>query len=318
MSITWVKEKKRWRFEFVRVIGGERHRTSRILPAGWSRTQADAYDRKETARIYAIATGIEHERPLIADAVKLYLDHVIPHQKDGKKAAQTLALLLPEYQDKYLDQLADVCQGYIKTNTGQLKPATIRNRLAYLRAACRYAFTHHNLGEHDPAERVVLPTPNNARQFFPTRRQLLQAMRKCRNRESRAVLALAFYTGMRWKSEILVARLDGDILTATDTKNGKPHSVPVHGKALVYARKLPLKLKSWSLYKYIKEALVAVGLGHFTMHDQRHGTASTLINAGATLSEVGAFLNHSSAQATARYSHLVMSTKRNMLKRLAG
>lgn len=317
MSVRWIKEKKRWRFEFVRVIDGKRHRASRYLPAGWSRTQADAYDRKETAHLYAVATGVERDRPLIAQAVKIYLENVVPHQKDGKKTAQCLALLLPEYENRHLDELAEVCQEYIKGNTGTLKPATIRNRLAYLTAACRYAFKHHNLGEHDPGERVVLPRPNNARNFFPTRKQMLQIMRACRHPDSRAALSLAFYTGMRWQSEILPATLVDDMLVVPDTKNTKAHAVPVHPKAMVYARRLPLSLKSWSIYKYIKEAMKKVGLGHLTMHDQRHGTASTLINAGATLSEVGAFLNHSSPQATARYAHLVMKTKRDMLKRLA-
>ena len=317
MPIRWITEKKRWRYEFIRVIKGQRHRASRLLPSGWSRAQADAYDRQESGRLYALASGIEKDRPLISDAVRLYLDHAVPHQKDGKKSAQSLAVLIPDFSGRYLEDLPEVCQEYIKSNTGKLKPATIRNRLAYLRAACKYAFKNHHLGEHDPAERVVLPKANNARNNFPTRKQLLQSMRACRNKESRAALALAFYTGMRWQSEILVATLVDDLLIVPDTKNTKGHAVPVHPKAMIYARKLPLKLKPWSLYKYIKEAFAKCGLGHLTMHDQRHGTASTLINAGATLSEVGAFLNHTSPQATARYAHLVMDTKRGLLRKLA-
>lgn len=317
MSVTWVKDKKRWRFDFSRIINGERHRASRLLPKGWSRAQADAYDRKETARLYAVACGIEHDRPLIEEAVKLYLDYKIPQQKDGKKAAQTLALLYVYYRGKFLDQLAEVSREYQKDNIKKLAPATIRNRLAYLMSACRYAFKEHDLGEHDPGERVSLPKPNNAREFYPTRRDLVKAMRACRHRDSRAIMALAWYTGRRWQSEILPATFDGEKLSIRDTKNGKPHVTPVHGKAMVYARRLPVKLKPWSIYKYVKEAFVATGVGHLTLHDQRHGTASALINEGATLSEVGGFLNHTSPQATARYAHLVMETKRAMLRKLA-
>ena len=79
-----------------------------------------------------------------------------------------------------------------------------------------------------------------------------------------------------------------------------------------------MSLKSWSLYKYFKEAAAKVKLVHLTMHDMRHGTASTLINAGATLAEVGAFLGHGSPQATYRYAHLVQETKRRMMGKLAG
>lgn len=317
MSISWITEKKRWRFEFCRIVGGQRHRTTRILPKGWSRHQAETFDQQETARLYAIATGVERERPLIDAAVKLYLDHQIPHQKDGKKAAQTLALLFDDYNGRYLDELSDICVEYIQNNPA-LARATVRNRLAYLRAACRYAFRYHKLGDHDPAERVVLPTPNNARNSFPSRADALKIMRKCgKHRDARAVLALAFYSGMRWRAELLVAKFDGDTLWVGDTKNDKAHAVPLHPKAHVYARRLPLKLKERAIYGHFKAAAIAAGLPSFTMHDQRHGTASTLINAGATLSEVGAFLNHSSPQATARYAHLVMATKRAMLKKLA-
>lgn len=313
MSVSWVKDKKRWRFHFVRVINGERYQATKLLPQGWSRAQADKYDREEVARLYATATGIQRDEPLIDDAVRLYLENVIPHQKDGHKAAQTLGLLYPDYTGRKLSDLATVAQEYRRGAMG-LKPATVRNRLAYLRAACRYAFKEHKLGDHLP--HLVTPKVSNQRHEFPTRKQTIQIMRACKNRESRAVIALAFYSGMRWQTEILPAKFDGESLSVPDTKNDRPHSVPLHPKAWVYARKLPLKLKPWSLYKYYKEAAKSVGLGHLTMHDQRHGTASTLINAGATLSEVGAFLGHTSPQATARYAHLTQDTKRKMMAKL--
>lgn len=314
MSVHWDKEKKRWRFRFVRVIHGQRHQASKLLPQGWSRTQADAYDRQEIARLYAVASGIQRDEPLIDDAVRLYLDHVIPHQKDGKKAAQTLAILYPDFTGRPLSDLAKVAQEYRKANT-TLQPATIRNRLSYLRAACRYAFKEHELGDTLP--HLVTPKVSNQRSNFPTRKDALKIMRQCRNRESRAVVAIAFYSGMRWQTEILRSKFDGDCLSVPDTKTGKPHTVPLHPKAWVYARRLPMKLKPWSLYKYFKAAADKAGLFHLTMHDMRHGTASTLINAGATLSEVGAFLGHGSPQATARYAHLTQDTKRRMLKKLA-
>ena len=123
---------------------------------------------------------------------------------------------------------------------------------------------------------------------------------------------------MRWQTEVLKSTFDGDSLSVGDTKGGKPHSVPLHPKAWVYARKLPMSLKPWSLYKYFKQAAEKAGLGHLTMHDMRHGTASTLINAGATLAEVGNFLGHTSPQATARYAHLTKESKTRMMGKLTG
>ena len=41
-----------------RRIEGQRIRRRQLLPAGWTRAQADAFDRKEGAALYALAAGI--------------------------------------------------------------------------------------------------------------------------------------------------------------------------------------------------------------------------------------------------------------------
>lgn len=76
MPIRWDKRNKRWRYEFDRYIAGQRCRASRLLPAGWSQTQADAFDRTESARLYGLAAGVggaEQVDPTIDAAVVLYL-----------------------------------------------------------------------------------------------------------------------------------------------------------------------------------------------------------------------------------------------------
>src|SRR5437879_639576 len=80
------KSKGRWRFTFNRVIAGKRTRATKLLPKGWSRTQAEKYDREETARLYAVAAGLERPEASIGAAVALYLDHRIPNLRNGKKA----------------------------------------------------------------------------------------------------------------------------------------------------------------------------------------------------------------------------------------
>lgn len=68
MSIRWDTRNKRWRYEFDRYIQGRRHRLSRLLPRGWSQAQADAYDRTEGARLYALARLGEILRVSVDDA----------------------------------------------------------------------------------------------------------------------------------------------------------------------------------------------------------------------------------------------------------
>lgn len=49
MPINAIKDRRgrqRFQFEFDRWIGGERARKRKLLPAGWTRAQADAFDRQ--------------------------------------------------------------------------------------------------------------------------------------------------------------------------------------------------------------------------------------------------------------------------------
>ena len=96
MSIHWDTRNKRWRFQFDRWIEGRRHRASRLLPSGWNQAQADAFDGRETARLYAVATGIQAADPLIDDAVALYLRDK-RHLKSIKSAAENLAAIAWAY-----------------------------------------------------------------------------------------------------------------------------------------------------------------------------------------------------------------------------
>lgn len=55
-------------FEFDRRI-----RARKRLPKTWTQAQADAFDRKESARLYALASGAEGPDALIEDAVAHYV-----------------------------------------------------------------------------------------------------------------------------------------------------------------------------------------------------------------------------------------------------
>ncbi len=87
MSIYRDKRTGRWRFDFDHIIQGRgRVRKRRLLPAGWTRAQAEAYDRKESAALHAIATGIASPRAYIDHAVTRYAAERVPHLKAGANA----------------------------------------------------------------------------------------------------------------------------------------------------------------------------------------------------------------------------------------
>ena len=142
MSIRWDTRNKRWRYEFDRYIQGRRHRLSRLLPRGWSQAQADAYDRTEGARLYALASGIQRADPLIDEAVAHYLRDKKASLKSFKATAENLAALAWAYMGRPLSDLPAVARDVAQRTGGvrqgvTLSPATIRNRLACLKAACK-------------------------------------------------------------------------------------------------------------------------------------------------------------------------------------
>lgn len=316
MPINRVKDRQgrpRFEFEFSRRLGGRRVRTRKLLPPTWTRAQADAFDRQESARLYAQASGIERPRHTIGQAVARYLDERAPGLKHGKGVAQELRLMLPWYTGRPLEELPEACAAYLAEHRATLAPATIRNRLRYLTAACRWAWRHHGMGEHDPAARVVMPAVANERQVYLDRRQMLTLARACRSWEVRALIRIAFYSGMRL-GEILAAEIDGDAWLLRDTKNGEPRIVPMHPRCRAYAD------YAWPsrflVHHHFVQARTAAGMPWLRFHDLRHSAASAMLNAGVPLYTVGAVLGHKSAASTKRYSHHATASLRAAIGRI--
>lgn len=297
-----------YRFEFNRLIpGAGRVRARKRLPKSWTQAQADAFDRQESARLYALATGVERPAAAIDDAVALYLRERGPDLKVGKRIAQDLALIYWAYKGQPLDKLAEVCTK-IRSKSGDLAPATIRNRIRYLTSACRYAWKHHGLCEHDPAARVIVPKVDNERQVYVDRRAVLTICRATQCRETRAFIRIAFYSGMR-QAEIFRAEIVNGCFVLTDTKNGHPRTVPIHPRIAATVRgRLPFLAVPSTLVKRWMRARTAAGFPDVWFHSLRHSTASALINEGVDLTTIGAVLGHKSAQSTRRYSHLATDT----------
>lgn len=300
MSIYRDKKSGQWRFDFDRRINGQRLRRRQLLPEGWTRAQADAFDRKESAALYAIATGIARPRWTIDEAVERYLKERVPELKHSIKLRRELDATVDWYTGRAIEELPAVCTEYATDQLGALAPATIKNRIAYLRAACRYAWKRHGMGDSDPGARVVAPTVRNARTEAPTRAQMVALARACRDPGTRALIRVAFYSGLRLSEQYSAERLPG-LFVLRDTKNGAPRIVPIHPKAASAAR-VPLTPRTQIDYWW-RLARAAAGLEQFTIHDLRHGAASAMINAGEDLATVGAVLGHKSAASTKRYSH---------------
>jgi len=311
MSIRWDTRNKRWRFEFDRVIEGRRQRTSRLLPQGWTQAQADAFDRKESGRLYAVGTGIQPADPLIDDAVLHYLRDK-SHLKSFVSARENLGQIAWAYSGKPFSALPQVAKLISDTREGVragviLKPATIKNRLALLKAACRWGWKKHAMCQSDPTGRMQLPEVRNERHVYASRKQMLQLARAADRPDVRALIRTAFYTGMRL-GELMRVEVSGGALHLSDTKNGDRRSIPAHPRIATCLRYLPLAAGKRTLQAGYARARRAVGLGHVRIHDLRHSAASEMVNAGVGLFTVGAVLGHKDARSTKRYSHLTSDT----------
>jgi integrase len=302
MSIYRHKPSGRWMFEFDRHIEGHgRVRKRRLLPAGWTRAQADAYDRKEGAALYAIATGVAKPRHTVDQAVARYLKERAPALKSGANVRAELEQMRDWWTGRAIEDLPEIAAEYLEDQDGALAPATIKNRLAYLRAACRYAWKRYGMADGDPGARVVMPTVNNQRQVYATREQMLQLARACPHRPTRALVRIAYYSGMRL-GEILAARVIDGCFVLPDSKNGDPVRIPVHRKIrCLLGYEWPSR---FVIGYHFRAARARVALDHMRFHDLRHSTASDLLSQGTSLAVVGKVLRHRSPASTQRYAHL--------------
>lgn len=194
MSAYFDERNNRWRFSFNQVIDGQRIRVTKLLPKAWNRGQAKAFDQSETARLYGAATGAIKHRYFIGDAVVAYCQHKCPNLKTGEEIEKELARIHGHYDGRYIDELAAVARDYIEAESDRVLPGTIRNRLAYLRAACRYAKKYHGMGD---VPDIALPPVRNERKEYVSRAEMIRIARQCKDRHARAIIRLAFYSGMR-------------------------------------------------------------------------------------------------------------------------
>ena len=225
--------------------------------------------------------------------------------KSHRDAVQHLAAIAWAYAGRPMSALPEVAREVI--DKAETAPATVRNRLALLKAAARWGWRKHGLVEGDPTARMVLPEVRNERHVYITRRDMLRACRACDHWQAQIAIRVSFYSGMRLGELYAVEPGDGVLLLA-DSKNGDRRAVPVHPRIAHLVRHLPLTAPMISVQRAWQRARARVGLEHVHLHDLRHSAASEMVNAGVPLYTVGKVLGHRDSKSTARYAHLTADT----------
>jgi site-specific recombinase XerD len=300
MSIYRDRSSGRWRFDFDVRVHGQRIRRRQLLPAGWTRAEADAFDRKESNALSALAHGIAKPRHTVGQAVACYLKERAPTLKAGDGAAREIECMRDWWEGRAVEELPTICAEYAADQHGALAPATVKNRISYLRAACRWAWKRHGMGDSDPGARVVAPTVRNARDVTVSRLEMVSLARACRHRGVRALIRILYWTGMR-VSEAQRAVRRGEVFVLSDTKNASPRIVPMLPIITSASRvKMPRRSEIDYWWPLAREAC---GMEHVRLHDLRHSAATAMVNAGVDLGTVGAVLGHRSTATTKRYAH---------------
>lgn len=315
MPITTITQggRKRYRWTFNRIIKGNRVRQTKVLPAGISAAEADSLGRKWEAEIYAIESGERKPVVTIGECVRKH----VADKAAGWKDAEKRILVLEKWGKQYAEQDATDLHkwsiefvGFLRSHSWDgfiekkpLSDGSIKNIMSYLRAAIRYAHKVKMIDVNDTS-RMSIPSVSNDRHNYPQRREMVLIARKCPNRRVRAVVRVAFYSGMR-RSEILRAKISKKGWQLDDSKNGKPRIIPIHPKVAVIARRIKLDVNPNTFSHDFAKARVAAGFPSTRFHDLRHGAASEMINAGVNIFTVGGVLGHKSVVSTKRYAHLV-------------
>ena len=143
--------RKRYRWNFCRIIEGSgRVRQTKMLPIGTTSAEAEALGRQWEAELYAIATGTRKEFVSIGECVRQHITDRSVGWKDSIKRVRTLEKWRTEYDNQDATDLHEWSKtfvGYLRANRSHderpkrpLTTSSVRNIMAYLRAALKYAY----------------------------------------------------------------------------------------------------------------------------------------------------------------------------------
>jgi integrase len=186
----------------------------------------------------------------------------------------------------------------------------------------------------NPATNFDLFKVNNERERYLNQQEIAvmlgNAEKSC-NKDLLNVIKFLLMTGCR-RGEALNAKWEHvDFKTKRflipDTKQGKPHLLPITDQIANFLKNLPSYNSSPFLfpnpatdrpYKSIFHSWNKVrresGLAEVRIHDLRHSFASILVNNGRSLYEVQRLLGHSNTKMTQRYAHLNDKTLREAME----
>lgn len=298
------KEGDYWRVQIQR--GGTRHSTTFSTQAEAKQYEAQVINEHKRGRVGKPATHT------VREAMTRWAKEELPLLKSRVKTANHAAQLLTFLDAANISGVGEVWNNYKNAST-RLTAATVNKRGAILRRIANLAYKEW--GWLEKPVHIKLLKENNARHLYITKEQLEHLISFVDDAETKSLLRILFYTGMRI-GEALKLKVAGEVLILEDTKNGRPRNIPIHSSIKSDCLRIPFKFKYHYYYDRFVAARAKAEMFGLHIHDIRHSTASALIHAGSDITTVRDILGHTSITTTNRYSHIMQSRLKEAIDKL--
>jgi integrase len=213
----------------------------------------------------------------------------------------------PFIKGRRLDEAPEVADEMKRVMLAKgLSNATINRRIAVLIRITNLAYKWRWI-DHPIADRIEKLQEHNERHVYLEPEQVEALASACYLPEAGDYIRMAAFTGLRRSELLRVDRTmlrDGVLLLSSNTKSGRPRTVPIPDFLEPIVRRCPLPITSAQLRRNWDSARKKAGLEHILFHDLRHTYASWLVQSGSSLKIVQELLGHTTPTVTQRYAHL--------------
>ena len=281
----------------------------------------------------------------IADLAETYMErHAKVHKKTWLADQRAInKYILPAWATKKVQNLERSDVAKLHHDVGRTYPVTANRLLEVISKMCELARIWGFVDENaiNPA-RGITRFKEQSRERYITPQELPKlavAIDNESNLYARYAIWLFLLTGLR-KSELLKSRWadvdwNREELTIQDTKNGRPHHLPLSSAALALLRQLPRQEGNPFVFpgredgknlvnidKAWRRIRTEAGVPDVRLHDLRRTVGSWLAQSGNSLHLIGRVLNHRTASTTQVYARFANDQVRDALeshgKRLMG
>ena len=275
----------------------------------------------------------------IADLAETYIErHAKVHKRTWIADQRAInKYILPAWATKQVQNLERSDVARLHHDVGRTYPYTANRLLELISKMCELAriWGFVDEGAMNPA-RGITRFKEHKRERYITPQELPKlaiAIDNESNLYARYAIWLFLLTGLR-KSELLKSRWadvdwNREELTIQDTKNGRPHHLPLSSAALAVLRQLPRQEGNPFLFpgreagknlvnidKAWRRIRTEAGVPDVRLHDLRRTVGSWLAQAGNSLHLIGRVLNHKTPCTTQVYARFSNDHVRDALESL--